>query len=189
MNHLNIRPKAITYHFTFLFVLTILLGIPTMKSLAQGTEGQVIYKDAGLSVTGYRLELQKGSRWYHAEVLDKGYLYRIHLQFTNDYRRTSCSRMLPTQAFEIREIALTLINGSFNWKSPGDKSQIKRILAEGRTIKPGKSQWYEIGEFTWTGPGISADKPAAAIQISTSHKLVGQQARTPFAIISPTRKR
>jgi len=169
--------------------MAILLIFPTMNSQAQGVEGEEIYRDGGLSVTGFRLELKKGARWYPAEVLEKGYVYRIHLRFTNNYKGTNCSRKIPTQIFEIREIELTLINGEFNWKSPGDKSQIQRTLAQDRGIKARKYQWYQIGEFTWTGEGIPVYKPAAALQISTSHKVVAQQARAQFANIFPTRKR
>ncbi len=189
MNYLSIPFKIISYVFNPLLILTILLLVPTTNNLAQETEGQEIYRNDGLSVTGYRLELKKGTRWYPAEVLEKGYLYRIHLRFTNNYRSTNCLRKIPSQVFEIREIELTLINGEFNWKSPGDKSQIKRTLAQDRGIKARKDQWYVIGEFTWTGEGIPVYKPAAALQISTSHKVVAQQNRATFANIFPTRKR
>lgn len=156
---------------------------------AQGREGDVIYQDGGLAITGYRLELKKGSRWYHSEVMEPGYVHRIKLRFSNQYRATSCSGSFPRQQFKIQNIKLTAINGQFSWKSPGEKSEIQLTLADQRPIEPGKYQWYTIGEFTWNGPGVHANKPEAALQITTSHEMVARQRRTPFNNIYPTRKR
>ena len=175
-----------TIHLT-LGILMIFFILPTTTD-AQGREGDVIYQDGGLAITGYRLELKKGSRWYHSEVMEPGYVHRIKLRFTNQYRSSSCGGSFPRQAFKIQNIKLTAINGQFNWKAPGNKSQIQITLADQRPIEPGKYQWYTLGEFTWDGTGVPAHKPEAALQISTTHELVARETRASADLIYPTSK-